>query len=113
MIRFDELGRGLAIAVRCNEGCSLDGELIVKGRAVARGAAQVEAKGSTWVFLKFSKGALKRLKRKGRAAATFRLAAEDPNGNRAVAQKRLELRRRDFSHDPTATSPRKAHSTEP
>lgn len=93
VIRFDELGRGLAIAVRCSEGCSLDGKLLVKGRVVARGGAQVAAKASTWVFLKFSKGALERLKRSGRAAATFRLAAKDANGNRTVAHKRLTLRR--------------------
>ena len=93
VIRFDELGRGLAMSVRCSEGCSLDGELLVRRRAVARGAAQVEAAGRTCVFLTFSHGLMKALKRKGRAAATFKLVAKDANGNRAVAQKKLLLRR--------------------
>lgn len=93
VIRYDELGHGLAIAVRCSEGCSLDGRLAVRGRVVARGAAQVAAKGKTWVFLKFAKGAVRRLERKGRAAATFMLAAKDANGNRAAVRKRLVLRR--------------------
>lgn len=92
VIRFDELGRGLAVAVRCNEGCSLDGQLLVAGRSVARGAAQLAGKGNTWVFLKFSKKAKKRLIRKGRARATFKLQAKDVNGNGVVAQKRITLR---------------------
>ena len=93
-VRFASIGRRtLAIKVRCSEACSLDGRLMVKRRAVARGAAQVAAKGQTWVFLKFSKGTLARLKRKGRVGATFMLAAKDSNGNRVAVQKRLTLRR--------------------
>ena len=92
IIRFDELGRGLAIAVRCSERCSLDGRLLVKGRPVARGAAQLDGKGNTWVFLKFGKKAKQRLVRKARARATFKLEAKDANGNRALAQKRILLR---------------------
>jgi hypothetical protein len=93
VIRFDELGRGLAMSVRCDEGCSLDGELVVRRKAVARGASQVESKGATWVFLTFSNGQMRAIKRKGRAPATFKLVAKDANGNRAVVQKKLLLRR--------------------
>lgn len=92
-LRIGEIGRLLPVKVRCSEACSLDGRLMVKRRAVARGAAQVAAKGQTWVFLKFSKGTLRRLERKGRANATFVLAAKDSNGNRVTVQKRLTLRR--------------------
>ena len=92
-VRYGELGRGLAVSVRCSEACSLDGQLLVKRRAVARGAAQVAATGRTWVFLRFAKGRLARLQRKGRAAATFKLAAKDSSGNRVAVQKRLTLRR--------------------
>ena len=35
-VRFGELGLGLAIGVRCSEACSLDGQLVVDRRAVAR-----------------------------------------------------------------------------
>ena len=92
-VRFGALGRGLAVSVRCSEACSLDGQLVVRRRAVARGAAQVAASGRTWVFLKFAKGSLARLQRKGRATATFKLAAKDANGNRVAASKRIFLRR--------------------
>ena len=92
-LRIGAIGRLLPVKVRCGEACSLDGWLMIKRRAVARGAAQVAAKGQTWVFLKFSKGTLKRIKRKGRATATFMLAAKDASGNRVAVQKRLTLRR--------------------
>jgi hypothetical protein len=92
VIRYDEIGRGLAIWVRCDEACSLDGQLVVKKRAVARGTAQIGAKGGTWVFLKFAKKAKKQMLRKPRALATFKLTVKDLSGNRAVAQKRITLR---------------------
>jgi hypothetical protein len=92
-MRFGELGRGLAVSVRCSEACSLDGQLVVKRRSVARGAAQVAGAGRTWVFLRFAKGRLARLQRKGRATATFKLAVKDASGNRTAVRKRLLLRR--------------------
>lgn len=92
VLRFDELGRGLAVGIRCDEGCSLDGELLVRGKAISRGAAQIESKGNTWVFLTFGKGALKRATKLRRTSATFKLVAKDANGNRVVVQKRLTLR---------------------
>ena len=92
-VRLGEIGRSLAVKVRCNEACSLDGRLMVERRAVARGAAQVAAKGQTWVFLRFTKGSLARIERKGRVVATFVLAAKDSNGNRVAVQKPLTLRR--------------------
>lgn len=93
VIRFDELGRGLAIGVRCNEGCRLDGRLRVAGRSVATGTARLAARGNTWVFLRFSKQAFRKLTRKGRAVATLKVVAGDANGNRTRASKRLILRR--------------------
>ena len=92
-VRYGAMGRGPAIAVRCSEACSLDGQLVVRKKPVARGAAQVAASGRTWVFLRFAKGTLSKLQRKGRAAATFKLAAKDAGGNRAAVSKRIVLRR--------------------
>jgi hypothetical protein len=93
VIRYDELGRGLAVGVRCDERCALEGRLLVGGRTIARGKADLAARGSTWVFLSFSKQAMRMLTRKGRAVATLKLVAEDAGGNRARASKRLNLRR--------------------
>ena len=92
-MRLEAVGRRLAVAVRCSEGCSLDGRLVVGKRIVARGSAQLERRARTFVFLDFSSRALRALRRKRSAVATFRLAAKDVNGNRAVAQKRIRLRR--------------------
>jgi hypothetical protein len=93
VLRFEELGRGLAVGVRCSEGCTLDGELLLARRRIARGGAQVAAKGSTWVFLSISERTMRKLSRRGRVLTTFKLVARDANGNRAVVQKRLRIHR--------------------
>jgi hypothetical protein len=93
VLRFEELGRGLAVGVRCSEGCSLDGELLVARRRIARGGAQVEARGTTWVFLSISERTMRKLSRRGQVLTTLRLVAKDANGNRAVVQKRLRFHR--------------------
>jgi hypothetical protein len=92
-VRFEEMGRGLALSVRCNEECVLDGRLTVAGRSVAKGKARLGGKGRTWLFLNFSEQAFRKLTRKGRAVATFKLVAKDANGNRVTATKRVRLRR--------------------
>lgn len=91
--RYEELGRGLAVGARCDEACALDGRLQVRGRTIARGAAQLEGRGTTWVFLSFSKAGRRALTRKSRTPATLKLVARDANGNRVTGSKRLRLRR--------------------
>jgi len=87
-----ELGRGLAVGVRCSEGCVLEGELLLGGRRIGRGAAQVERRGFTWVFVELARGTERRLARAGRARARLRVSARDANGNRRVATRRVLLR---------------------
>ena len=107
--RFAEILLGIAVPVRCSEGCAVEGELMLSNRTarklkiarkaaktpvvVARGAAQIEDKGFTYVFVKMSKGSLKRLERARRVKPKLRVTAKDANGNRAVKTLRLQLRR--------------------
>jgi hypothetical protein len=91
--RYDEMLLGIAVPVRCSEGCALDGELAVRGRVVARGAAQIEDKGFTYVFVRLSKKTLKRLQRAPKLNSVLRITAKDANGNAARATRHLTLRR--------------------
>ena len=107
--RFAEILLGIAVPVRCSEGCAVEGELTLPNRTarklkiarrsasgpvvVARGAAQIEDKGLTFVFVKMSKTSLKRLEKARKLAPKLRVTAKDLNGNRTVKTLRLKLRR--------------------
>jgi hypothetical protein len=107
--RFAEIALGIAVPVRCSEGCAVEGELMLAKRTarklklasrsasssvvVGRGAAQIEDKGLTFVFVKLSKTSLKRLARARRVAPKLRVTARDANGNRTVKTLQLKLRR--------------------
>lgn len=107
--RFAEILLGITVPVRCSEGCSVEGELMLDARTarrlklarsaaktpfvVARGAAQIEDKGSTFVFVKLSKASLKRLQKARRVRPNLRLTVKDANGNQTVKTLRLKLRR--------------------
>jgi hypothetical protein len=90
---LEELGSGLAVGVRCSEGCVLEGELRLRRHLLGRGAAQVEDKGLTFVFLELSRRRMREVARTGRARPVLRMIARDANGNRAVVQTRMALRR--------------------
>jgi hypothetical protein len=90
---LDALDRGLAVGVRCSEGCVLEGELRVRKQLLGRGAAQVEDQGLTFVFLKLSASRMRKVARSGSARPILRVIARDANGNRAVVQTRMALRR--------------------
>jgi hypothetical protein len=107
--RYDEIGLGITVPVRCSEGCLLEGELVLAGKTmrklklaskaggkpvvVARGAAQIEDKGFTFVFVKLSKNTMTRIQRLPKLGATLRISAKDVNGNAAHLSRRLNLRR--------------------
>jgi hypothetical protein len=90
---LEALGRGLAVGVHCSEGCVLEGELRLRKVLLGRGAAQVEDQGLTFVFLKLSASGMRRVARTGSARPVLRVIARDANGNRAVVQTRMALRR--------------------
>ena len=91
VLRFDELGPGWRSRSRCDEGCVARRPADRSARRrVARGAPDRSGKGSTWVFVRFTKGDIQKARRKARAVATFKLVA-DANGNRVLVRKRLTL----------------------
>ena len=91
--RLDEIQLGIAVPVRCSEGCAVEGELMLTSRVVGRGAAQIEDKGLKFVFVKLSRSSLKRLAGARRLRPKLRVTAKDASGNRTVKTLRLKLRR--------------------
>lgn len=89
--RFQELGAGLAVGARCSEGCVLEAELRHARKLIGRGAAQVEERGFTFAFVKFSGKSMRRLKRAGFAMTTLTVKATDANGNTARVRRKLRL----------------------
>ena len=85
-LRLRELGRTIAVKVRCSEQCDLRAELRVKRRKVAAGRAALGGRGTTYVFMR-------KLRRLRPARATLRLIGTDAAGNVRRATRRISLRR--------------------
>ena len=85
-LRLRELGRSIAVEVRCNEQCVIRATLVVKRKKVAAGVASLGGRGTTYVFMR-------KLRRLAPARATLKLTATDAAGNRRTAQRRIALRR--------------------
>jgi uncharacterized membrane protein YgcG len=100
--RLGELGAGMAVRVRCSEGCALEARLTVTratarrlhvARTVAQGAAALGDEGTTYVFVRFKRGATSRLARGSGVKAQLTLTAADESGNRRSVGRDLRLRR--------------------
>jgi hypothetical protein len=91
--RLEALGAGLPVPVLCNESCTLSSQLVASGKVVARGSAQLGEAGRTYLFVRFTRGSLKRLARTPKIRPLLRVTAQDDAGNRTVVQRRLTLRR--------------------
>ena len=94
----DALG-GMPAKVRCSEACSVRAELKLatatakrlKLKAlVATGEAALDGAGTTYVFLDFTKPALKKLFR-AKVSATLTLKVLDMAGNASTARRKLSL----------------------
>ena len=104
MQRMEELGRSMAVRVRCNEGCAVRAKLTVSrklarrlriGRGattLASGTAALGGAGSTYVFMSFNKAA-RRLPRGRTVAAALSVTAADEAGNRRTSSRRVRVRR--------------------
>jgi Thrombospondin type 3 repeat len=103
--RLAELGTGVAVKVRCSEACALEAELTVdrsaarrlglgrRARTVAAGTAALAGRGTTYVFLRFKRGATARLARMATVPARLSLTAADDFGNDRTSRKRVQIRR--------------------
>ena len=74
-LRLRELGRSIAVEVRCSEQCAIRDELVVKRKRVASGTAALGGSGTTYVFMR-------RLRRLTPARATLKLTATDAGRQR-------------------------------
>jgi hypothetical protein len=102
--RLAELGAGMAVEVRCSEGCALQARLTINRAAarrlrigrretiVARGSAALAERGTTYVFVRFNRGMTRRLGRQ-MVRAQLSLTAADQAGNERTSARSLRLRR--------------------
>jgi hypothetical protein len=103
-----EVQSGLAVPVTCSERCRLSARLEVDGASarrarlggrsaksvvLARGSAEIEGRGRTYVFVRFTKGTLSRLRRAGTVRPMLVVVARDPSRNRRTWRHRLTLHR--------------------
>jgi hypothetical protein len=91
---------GMPASVRCSEACSISGELTLsravakrlKVKAlVARGEAALDGPGTTYLFLDFTRKAMKRLFRGPAVKATLALEVVDAAGNATSARRTVRL----------------------
>jgi Thrombospondin type 3 repeat len=101
--RLAALGAGLAVKVRCSEGCALQARLRVsrptarrlgigsRKTTVAQGSAALAGRGTTYVFLRFKRGMTRRLGRRT-VRAQLTLTVTDEAGNKRTRDRVLRLR---------------------
>ena len=107
-LHYEALQAGLVVPVSCSEGCIVEARLLLDGKSarklklarqsngtalLGKGNALIEAKGKTFVFLRFTKGALARLARGGKVRPQLELTVVDASANKSTVRKRLTLRR--------------------
>lgn len=91
--RLAAVRSGLVVPVTCSEGCIAEGDLRLGRRTIGTGTAVIHAKGRTFVFVRFAKGALARLGHMRRARTVLVLHVADASGNEATVKHRITLTR--------------------
>jgi hypothetical protein len=91
--RSGELRAGLAVPVRCSAACALAGTLRFRKAVLGRGFGGLEATGSTFVFVRLSAAARRRVARARRLGAKVTVRASDDVGHRMTLTRRVTLRR--------------------
>lgn len=99
-----DTGSALVVTARCSEACSLRAEVFAGAPAarraglgarrivLARGSWSLSGAGRTYVFARWTATA-RRLRAGRRLAATLRVIATDPAGNRRTVSRSIDLRR--------------------
>jgi hypothetical protein len=101
--RLAVFGSSLPVTVRCSESCAVTADLVVgvrdarrlriRRRIVAAGEAQLDARGTTYAFLRFERRTLRALRRHAATRATLRVAATDRAGNNRTLRRGVTIRR--------------------
>jgi hypothetical protein len=92
--RLPEVRAGIPVRVACDEACSISATLKARGRTLAEGDAVLAAAGTTYAFLRFTKGAKRRVQRAGTLRAKLSVTAGDSAGNLSTDRRTVRLRRR-------------------
>jgi len=99
--RMRELGRSLAVEVRCSEGCAVRAKLSVNrrtarrlriGTTLASGTAALGGRGTTYVFMRFKGRAARRLARGPAVRARLTVTVADGARNDRTSSRALRLR---------------------
>jgi hypothetical protein len=92
--RYDELGSGLIVGVRCTAACSVAGELKAGRTVIGRGNARLDGAGHTFLIVRIPSASLRNLSRKVRRLRTT-LAITTIAGpkSRTVARRKVLLHR--------------------
>jgi hypothetical protein len=92
--RVAEVAAGIPVAVSCSEACALSSaiERAPRRTALGSGTAQLGAAGRTFVFVRLSAAARRRMRR-GPLRTVVRLIAADVTGNRVVVERRVTVTR--------------------
>ena len=92
-----QMRAGIAVPVRCSTACRLTAELArakKPARRLATATATLDDAGTTFVFVRLKRSALRSIARARRVEAKLRLTATDAQGgHRTGARRRLTLRR--------------------
>jgi hypothetical protein len=91
------------VRIRCSEACAVRAELVLgardarrlelRRRVVAAGDASLDAAGSTYAFLRFERGALRKLRGHAVTRATLRTTVSDRAGNDRALRRAVTIRR--------------------
>lgn len=92
-VRRAEIGAGLAVGASCTVACALQADLRVGRTVLGSTLGGLQGKGRTFLFLKLSGAAKKRLKAKGRLRATVTVVASDDIGRTSTVTRRITLLR--------------------
>jgi hypothetical protein len=101
--RLAVFGSSLPVTVGCSESCAVTAELVVGARdarrlgirrgILAAGDAQLDARGTTYAFLRFERRTLRALRRQATTRATLRVGARDRAGNDRTLRRAVMIRR--------------------
>lgn len=106
-LRYDDMGLGLPVAVRCSRACRVGAELALDARSgrgarppkgtkrlvIGRGSAKLEGKGSTYVIVRLQKATLRTLSRRARTLRPTLRVSTLGDGGRKISERRLTIRR--------------------
>lgn len=92
-VRRAEIGAGLSIPATCSVACALQAELRDGRTVLGRTLGGLQGTGRTYLFVKLTASAKRRLAQRGRIRATVVVVASDDVGRTSTVTRRITLQR--------------------